>query len=67
MQQLFTGSQVDIRPIKDLGVLLNSQPFNFKNRRRATMVSRRAVLEDSEQARTELVANLQEGHFTRGY
>ena len=60
------GSQVDIRPIKDLGVLMGTpQPFQIlkMDRRRGNIVvSRRAVLEDSRaEARTELVANLEEG------
>ena len=65
------GSQVDIRPIKDLGVLMGTpQPFQIlkMDRRRGNIVvSRRAVLEDSRaEARTELVANLQEGQVLQG-
>ncbi len=65
------GSQVDIRPIKDLGVLMGTpQPFQIlkMDRRRGNIVvSRRAVLEDSRaEARTELVANLQEGQILQG-
>ena len=65
------GSQVDIRPIKDLGVLMGTpQPFQIlkMDRRRGNIVvSRRAVLEDSRaEARTELVANLAEGQVLQG-
>ena len=65
------GSQVDIRPIKDLGALMGTpQPFQIlkMDRRRGNIVvSRRAVLEDSRaEARTELVANLQEGQVLQG-
>ncbi len=65
------GSQVDIRPIKDLGALMGTpQPFQIlkMDRRRGNIVvSRRAVLEDSRaEARTELVANLQEGQVLHG-
>ena len=65
------GSQVDIRPIRDLGVLMGTpQPFQIlkMDRRRGNIVvSRRAVLEDSRaEARTELVANLQEGQVLQG-
>jgi len=65
------GSQVDIRPIKDLGALMGTpQPFQIlkMDRRRGNIVvSRRAVLEDSRaEARTELVANLEEGQVLQG-
>ena len=65
------GSQVDIRPIKDLGALMGTpQPFQIlkMDRRRGNIVvSRRAVLEDSRaEARSELVANLQEGQILQG-
>ncbi|MCH1558514.1 MAG: 30S ribosomal protein S1 [Alphaproteobacteria bacterium] len=65
------GSQVDIRPIKDLSVLMGTpQPFQIlkMDRRRGNIVvSRRAVLEDSRaEARTELVANLEEGQVLQG-
>jgi len=65
------GSQVDIRPIKDLGVLMGTpQPFQIlkMDRRRGNIVvSRRAVLEDSRaEARTELVSNLEEGQVLQG-
>ena len=65
------GSQVDIRPIKDLGALMGTpQPFQIlkMDRRRGNIVvSRRAVLEDSRaEAKSELVANLQEGQILQG-
>ena len=65
------GSQVDIRPIKDLGSLMGTpQPFQIlkMDRRRGNIVvSRRAVLEDSRaEARSELVSNLQEGQVLQG-
>ena len=65
------GSQVDIRPVKDVAHLLGiSQPFLIlkMDRRRGNIVgSRRAVLEESRtEARSELVANLQEGQTLQG-
>ncbi len=65
------GSQVDIRPVKDVGHLLGiSQPFlilKMDRRRGNIVVSRRAVLEESRtEARSELVANLQEGQTLQG-
>ena len=65
------GSQVDIRPVKDIGHLLGiSQPFlilKMDRRRGNIVVSRRAVLEESRtEARSELVANLQEGQTLQG-
>ena len=65
------GSQVDIRPIKDLSALMGTpQPFQIlkMDRRRGNIVvSRRAVLEDSRaEARSELVANLEEGQVLQG-
>ena len=60
------GSQVDIRPVRDLGPLMGTpQPFQIlkiDRRRGNIVVSRRAVLEESRaEARSELVSNLQEG------
>jgi small subunit ribosomal protein S1 len=57
------GSQVDIRPVRDLGPLMGTpQPFQIlkiDRRRGNIVVSRRAVLEESRaEARTELVSNL---------
>ena len=65
------GSQVDIRPVKDIAHLLGiSQPFlilKMDRRRGNIVVSRRAVLEESRtEARSELVANLQEGQILQG-
>src|SRR6201993_1017968 len=65
------GSQVDIRPVRDIGPLLGSpQPFQIlkMDRRRGNIdVSRRAVLEESRaEARSELVASLKEGQVLQG-
>ena len=65
------GSQVDIRPVRDLGPLMGTpQPFQIlkiDRRRGNIVVSRRAVLEESRaEARTELVSNLQEGQILQG-
>ncbi len=65
------GSQVDIRPVRDLGPLMGTpQPFQIlkiDRRRGNIVVSRRAVLEESRaEARSELVANLQEGQVLQG-
>mgnify|MGYP003337706366 CR=1 FL=1 len=64
-------SQVDIRPIRDVGPLMNIvQPFQIlkMDRRRGNIVvSRRTVLEETRaEARTELVANLEEGQTVDG-
>jgi len=64
-------SQVDIRPIRDVGPLMGiSQPFQIlkMDRRRGNIVvSRRSVLEETRaEARTELVANLEEGQTVDG-
>ena len=65
------GSQVDIRPVRDLGPLMNTpQPFQIlkiDRKRGNIVVSRRAVLEESRaEARSELVSNLQEGQVLTG-
>ncbi len=65
------GSQVDIRPVRDIGPLLGTpQPFQIlkMDRRRGNIVvSRRAVLEESRaEARSELVASLKEGMILSG-
>jgi small subunit ribosomal protein S1 len=65
------GSQVDIRPVRDLGPLMGTpQPFQIlkiDRRRGNIVVSRRAVLEESRaEARSELVSNLQEGQLLQG-
>ena len=64
------GSQVDIRPVRDLGPLMGTpQPFQIlkiDRRRGNIVVSRRAVLEESRaEAMSELVSNLQEGQVLR--
>ncbi|MDA1150466.1 MAG: 30S ribosomal protein S1 [Proteobacteria bacterium] len=65
------GSQVDIRPVRDLGPLMGTpQPFQIlkiDRPRGNIVVSRRAVLEESRaEARSELVSNLQEGQVLQG-
>ncbi|MBN9063972.1 MAG: 30S ribosomal protein S1 [Rhizobiales bacterium] len=64
-------SQVDIRPVRDVGPLMNqAQPFQIlkMDRRRGNIVvSRRTVLEETRaEARSELVANLEEGQVIDG-
>ncbi|MGH6900341.1 MAG: 30S ribosomal protein S1 [Geminicoccaceae bacterium] len=65
------GSQVDIRPVRDVSPLLNKdEPFQIlkMDRRRGNIVvSRRAVLEESRaEARNELLATLKEGQVLNG-
>jgi small subunit ribosomal protein S1 len=65
------GSQVDIRPVKDITPLMGTpQPFQILKMDRLRgniVVSRRAVLEESRaEARSELVANLKEGQILQG-
>jgi len=65
------GSQVDIRPVRDVGPLMGSpQPFQILKMDRARgniVVSRRAVLEETRaEQRSELVANLKEGQVLSG-
>ena len=65
------GSQVDVRPVRDIGPLMGSpQPFQIlkMDRRRGNIVvSRRAVLEESRaEARNELLANLKERQVLEG-
>jgi len=65
------GSQVDIRPIRDVGPLMHvSQPFQIlkMDRRRGNIVvSRRAIMEETRaEQRTELVQNLAEGQVVDG-
>jgi small subunit ribosomal protein S1 len=65
------GSQVDIRPVRDIGPLMGTpQPFQILKMDRARgniVVSRRAVLEESRaEARTELISNLAEGQVLQG-
>ncbi|HVY12554.1 MAG TPA: 30S ribosomal protein S1 [Alphaproteobacteria bacterium] len=65
------GSQVDIRPVKDITPLMGTpQPFQILKMDRLRgniVVSRRAVLEESRaEARSELVASLKEGQVLTG-
>ena len=65
------GSQVDVRPVRDIGPLLGTdQPFQIlkMDRRRGNIVvSRRAVLEETRaEARAELISNLKEGQIIEG-
>src|SRR6476661_829306 len=65
------GSQVDVRPMRDVGPLMNQpQPFQIlkMDRRRGNIVvSRRAVLEERRaEERTSLVASLQEKQMVEG-
>src|SRR6266481_4131184 len=65
------GSQVDIRPVRDVGPLMGTpQPFQILKMDRARgniVVSRRAVMEESRaEARSELVQNLKESQILDG-
>ena len=65
------GSQVDIRPVRDIGPLMNTpQPFQILKmdpQRNNIVVSRRAVLEETRtEARSELISNLKEGQVLEG-
>jgi small subunit ribosomal protein S1 len=65
------GSQVDIRPVRDITPLLGTQqPFQILKMDRSRgniVVSRRAVLEESRaEQRSELVASLKEGQILNG-
>ncbi len=65
------GSQVDIRPVRDITPLMNQeQPFQIlkMDRQRGNIVvSRRAVLEETRaEARAELISNLREGQVLSG-
>ena len=65
------GSQVDIRPIRDVSPLMNvPQPFQIlkMDRRRGNIVvSRRSVLEETRaEKRSEIVARLDEGQVIEG-
>src|SRR5450631_1434241 len=65
------GSQVDIRPVRDIGPLMH-QPLPFlilkmDKRRGNIVVSRRSVLEETRQEqRSEIVAKLEEGQIIEG-
>jgi small subunit ribosomal protein S1 len=65
------GSQVDIRPVRDVGPLMNQdQPFmilKMDRQRGNIVVSRRAILEESRaEQRAELVGQLAEGETRDG-
>jgi small subunit ribosomal protein S1 len=65
------GSQVDIRPVRDVGPLMGKeQPFailKMDRPRGNIVVSRRAILEEARaEQRTELVSQLQEGEIREG-
>ncbi len=65
------GSQVDIRPVRDIGPLMGTpQPFQILKMDRSRgniVVSRRAVLEETRaEQRGELIANLKEGQVLQG-
>ena len=65
------GSQVDIRPVRDISPLMGApQPFQILKMDRARnniVVSRRAVLEETRaEARSELISNLTEGQVLEG-
>ncbi len=65
------GSQVDIRPVRDIGPLMNTpQPFQIlkMDRRRGNIVvSRRSILEEARaEQRSEIVAQLEENQVIEG-
>ena len=65
------GSQVDIRPVRDIGPLMGApqefQILKMDRRRGNIVVSRRAVLEETRaEARSGLVASLHEGQVLEG-
>ena len=65
------GSQVDIRPVRDITPLMNEvQPFmilKMDRPRNNIVVSRRAILEESRaEQRAELIENLKEGEEREG-
>src|SRR4051812_18728408 len=65
------GSQVDIRPVRDVGPLMGKeQPFailKMDRPRGNIVVSRRAILEEARaEQSTELVSQLQEGEIREG-
>ncbi len=65
------GSQVDVRPIRDVGPLMHvSQPFvilKMDRKRGNIVVSRRAIMEETRaEQRSELVGNLAEGQVVEG-
>jgi small subunit ribosomal protein S1 len=65
------GSQVDVRPIKDISPLIGiKQPFQIlkmDHKRGNIVVSRRAILEESRSAeRDEVLAGINEGDIVEG-
>ncbi|MEJ2014322.1 MAG: 30S ribosomal protein S1 [Limibacillus sp.] len=65
------GSQVDIRPVRDVGPLMGTpQPFQILKMDRSRgniVVSRRAVLEETRaEQRAEVIENLKEGQVLQG-
>lgn len=65
------GSQVDIRPVKDIGPLMNiSQPFlilKMDSKQGNVVVSRRAILEESrEEEKNEMLETINEGMTLEG-
>jgi small subunit ribosomal protein S1 len=65
------GSQVDVRPMRDVGPLMNQQErfmiLKMDRRRGNIVVSRRAVLEERRaEERSSLVASLKEGQVLEG-
>jgi small subunit ribosomal protein S1 len=65
------GSQVDVRPVKDITPLMNiTQPFQIlkMDRKRGNIVvSRRAILEESRsEARSEMLSQIEEGMTLEG-
>ncbi|PCJ97794.1 MAG: 30S ribosomal protein S1 [Zetaproteobacteria bacterium] len=65
------GSQVDIRPVRDIEPLMNTpQPFHVLKMDRSRgniVVSRRSILEESRQEqRSDLLKNLAEGQVLEG-
>ena len=66
------GSQVDLRPIKDLDMVATKQEFEFKvvkmdKKRNNVVVSRRAVIEEeTSEEREHLLGSLAEGQEVKG-
>ncbi len=65
------GSQVDVRPVRDIGPLMEvPQPFQILKMdrlRNNIVVSRRAVLEETRaEKKTELLSNMEEGSIHTG-
>ncbi len=65
------GSQVDIKPIKDLHSIMNVpqkfQILKMDKKRGNIVISRKAVLEENRaEARSEIVSNIQEGQTLDG-